>query len=1193
MSTKIKLKKSSVLGKVPVLADLEFGELALNYTDGKLFYKKSNNTIAEISGGGGGGGGTPIPVLDEGVEITPSAQSINFTGAAVTATADGSGNVTVNVTGGGGSGGSAAIVKPTVFAPSGNSIRGPYTSSQFALLSGEDAHRASDWQFSTDPLFGSFTYQSLDDTANLTFIFVPEGTFLAGTTYYYRIRHKGFTGSTSEYSDAVSFVAQATPNTTFDVLSQSDSLHAVCENPTTSVYVAGSNLDGNLYRSIDGINFTKVFENPVTNFVTSSITYSPTLNRFLAIGQITNTTSSTAYYMYSDDDGITWVQGTFANTILRVCGEVKWVPFLGRFVAVGGFGTSTGAADTDTGQTSSGSVITSPDGINWTQYAPTTLNTQYKIAFSGTRVVTAGFNSEYVYSDNGLTWTTVANIAGVTTLTVAGLAYSPTLNLWVHIPFNTTTFYTSTDGITWTARTQPAVATPLTGTVRNGYLSSFDWYSDFSAFIGYIQGGDILESANGIAYTKHPQASGLHYKKDLDLLYKTFAGEVYERVSSTQYDLVQGGFVNTDFSAAREIAFDGTRFVATTNQGIIYSTDATGRYWRNTEITGVTNLYHVTYVNNRWRAYGTTTSYSSINGVNWVASASMPPSTNLQQIIFVPSINRYVALFSTNTPISATNNVFSIYTSSDGLVFTFRFTLPTQMNYKATSLEYSTSEQKLVIINDRTYTSTDGINWISEVPTGADNGELKDVVYSPFYGKIYACTSNTIYASKQANAANRFKLRRIYFDDNNYSQIVVGTGVNEGVIVAASLSGAISVSTDGVNFELVSSGLSSTIIRLRYLNGRFIATSSQGRISHSTDGVNWTAVTLLPNTTTVYDVAYSATSNRYVFANSASPFRSYYSTNLTTSIEATYDVSPQTSVFTVDYSSALNIFVHPCSQGYFYSSTDGITWTRRTPLNRPTNSINYELRYISQLSKFICTNTNSLVMSYSDNGIDWISTTTAFSGISSPIVGMYWSAVDSRLYFKQTSGALYYTPDGTTYTRELLPETAVSQATVHYVEADGVIAAYSGDYLLLTQLLSTIGFQQNLKRSGVWTLHRAVVSIRHSVNTPSGHLRYDTNTAIWKESVEDFYLNTTVSTTTPVIYNGAIHYNGDNFFATSQSAQDLAYSNDGENWLAFTYTGRAGATNQPLGISSSENNVIALNAATKNSPIMVTAPYNP
>jgi hypothetical protein len=45
MSTAIKLKKSSVVGKRPLVGDLAYGELAINYEDGRLFYKNSSNEI--------------------------------------------------------------------------------------------------------------------------------------------------------------------------------------------------------------------------------------------------------------------------------------------------------------------------------------------------------------------------------------------------------------------------------------------------------------------------------------------------------------------------------------------------------------------------------------------------------------------------------------------------------------------------------------------------------------------------------------------------------------------------------------------------------------------------------------------------------------------------------------------------------------------------------------------------------------------------------------------------------------------------------------------------------------------------------------------------------------------------------------------------------------------------------------------
>lgn len=45
MSNKFLLKKSSVAAKVPLTTDLDYGELALNYADGKLYFKNSSNAV--------------------------------------------------------------------------------------------------------------------------------------------------------------------------------------------------------------------------------------------------------------------------------------------------------------------------------------------------------------------------------------------------------------------------------------------------------------------------------------------------------------------------------------------------------------------------------------------------------------------------------------------------------------------------------------------------------------------------------------------------------------------------------------------------------------------------------------------------------------------------------------------------------------------------------------------------------------------------------------------------------------------------------------------------------------------------------------------------------------------------------------------------------------------------------------------
>jgi len=57
MANTILIKRSSTAGATPAAGSLTQGELAVNTADGKLFTKKTDNTVVEI--GAGGGGGTP------------------------------------------------------------------------------------------------------------------------------------------------------------------------------------------------------------------------------------------------------------------------------------------------------------------------------------------------------------------------------------------------------------------------------------------------------------------------------------------------------------------------------------------------------------------------------------------------------------------------------------------------------------------------------------------------------------------------------------------------------------------------------------------------------------------------------------------------------------------------------------------------------------------------------------------------------------------------------------------------------------------------------------------------------------------------------------------------------------------------------------------------------------------------------
>jgi len=95
MSNKIILKKSSVTTKVPQLTDLEFGEVALNYADGYLYFKNSNNEIEAFASRG-----FTQPSTNSAVTFTKDASNnsiLNIQVGGLTIARFGGGQVTFDV----------------------------------------------------------------------------------------------------------------------------------------------------------------------------------------------------------------------------------------------------------------------------------------------------------------------------------------------------------------------------------------------------------------------------------------------------------------------------------------------------------------------------------------------------------------------------------------------------------------------------------------------------------------------------------------------------------------------------------------------------------------------------------------------------------------------------------------------------------------------------------------------------------------------------------------------------------------------------------------------------------------------------------------------------------------------------------------------------------------------------------------
>lgn len=77
MPNKVLLKKSSVAAKVPLTTDLDYGELALNYTDEKLYFKNASNAIKSFTAPNDG----TLSIATKTAGATNTDVTLNLSGA--------------------------------------------------------------------------------------------------------------------------------------------------------------------------------------------------------------------------------------------------------------------------------------------------------------------------------------------------------------------------------------------------------------------------------------------------------------------------------------------------------------------------------------------------------------------------------------------------------------------------------------------------------------------------------------------------------------------------------------------------------------------------------------------------------------------------------------------------------------------------------------------------------------------------------------------------------------------------------------------------------------------------------------------------------------------------------------------------------------------------------------------------------
>lgn len=202
--------------------------------------------------------------------------------------------------------------------------------------------------------------------------------------------------------------------------------------------------------------------------------------------------------------GTTWLARTAVqSTWAALC----WAEELGLFVGVGGIGAG--------GQPN---VITSPDGITWTQRTAATDTNWQGVCWSpelGLLVAVGGSGTGPVptaimTSPDGITWT--SQTPSLTDVVLNAVCWSPELSLFVAVGWrslSTSEVMTSPDGVTWTTRAASASA---------HHWQSVCWARAIGLFVAVSLSSDgtinnrVMTSPDGINWTSRTAATNTDWQ---------------------------------------------------------------------------------------------------------------------------------------------------------------------------------------------------------------------------------------------------------------------------------------------------------------------------------------------------------------------------------------------------------------------------------------------------------------------------------------------------------------------------------------------------------------------------------------------------------------------------------------------------------------------------------------------------------
>jgi hypothetical protein len=550
---------------------------------------------------------------------------------------------------------------------------------------------------------------------------------------------------------------------------------------------------------------------------------------------------------------------------------------LGLYVAVGGYGL----------------ILTSPDGVTWTQRTSPNTNTFRGVAWTGSYFVAAADSGFVVRSADGINWSntseTFATPTGVSSNgsgTVVITGYAGKIR------------YSTDNGGSWATGSSGTSNDLLAVNYANGRFVAVGAAQTFR----YSAAGATWSTASGPGPTHTFTSVG--YGPTNTWLAGTSAGKIaISTDNGNNWSLSNSYSTNlSGVASVTEIAYANGQWIATQSDRIATTPDPTTTSWTSrVGGSGTQAFYPLAITIN-----GTQVLVAGSGCAVWLSSNS---TTYAKQ-----NSGATVTLSGITSSATATNpgiivvvgDSGTVMTSSDLVNWTVRNSGVTA-NLSGVAWSPTLNLFMAVGASGVFIYSSDGITWTSGV-YGGGTVSFTDIVWDSFTSAFWFVggTSGSAYKSTTGTSVT------FVVGYGTGGALSIGTN-NAGRIVASSVINDLAYSSDGGVNWAISSG-SSGVQRVRWDGNKFICVKGSSSFSTTTGTTPFTNITGISSGNYFYGTASNATRNAIVGGFNGVPEAFYLGKNQTAATAATV-VNVREVFKNVIWWAPLGRFVGVCENG--------------------------------------------------------------------------------------------------------------------------------------------------------------------------------------------------------------------------------------------------------------------------------------